>query len=318
MSLENLYSNRPLPPDDILKQANERIFHHEEVMAGRIGVRLIGIYPGLGVEVQDRTVKMYAYVRAIEDKVDNGNSPENASQIVQRELEAIKRYADSLEIEENPDFPQAVLLPLSLEGLETGKKNSILSSMEEIIQGITWDLEAVGIGGPLDDEKLRKRHLYASMSGFQIFSKLFFDRELGGKGNDHVEELFRTWVRYDALVDLEEDLRSGLVLFYQSELDDSGITLEKGKPVPPEFEKLFSRLKPAIIVELLKRAKFISETSLPEPFTSALKLYFITRVLKLMRTRYPKKPIIFSENTYGQVNAEYASRSGAERGGYAY
>src|SRR3990167_2160998 len=98
-------------------------------MAGRIGVRLIRIYPGLGPKVQDRTVKMYAYVRAIEDKVDKGNSPEMALKIVQRELEAIQGYAVSPVIEENPDFPQAVLLPLSLVVLEADKKNSILSSM---------------------------------------------------------------------------------------------------------------------------------------------------------------------------------------------
>ena len=166
----------------------------------------------LYLEEKDKSkpVSLYAYIRWIEDHVDGGTNPTLAENVVQRELKALQAISSDLPEQTTP--PERELLVNGIIGLEDETRKTVINSLYEIVTGIKWDNKAIMQGKPIPDQNWRDRTLFESMSGFQILTTLCFDRDLGGKGNRNIEGLFITWILYDALRDLDEDLSAGLIL----------------------------------------------------------------------------------------------------------
>jgi hypothetical protein len=265
----------------------------EEVIAGRLAVKLVKFIPGYG-DLQQRTVKLYGYVRALEDRVDNGTRPRYALGLTENELNNTQQMLEGNDINVPDDFPYSNLVPMALAGLPNSQRQAVLLSMQEIVQGINLDSHSIIAGQPLPGPQQDQRHLYASMSGFQVVSDLIYNRDLNGKDNPDVDKLFRTWIIYDALVDLRDDLSAGLVLFRQADLDRHGIQLSKGEEVPPEFEDLFKKIKPEIARDLVKNAKNILLTDLPKPFSYLLWGYFRSFFSTINLPRCNGLPIVYN------------------------
>lgn len=284
-----------LEEEDISTYARNRILEKEEVSTGRLFMRTSGLF--FGKEKQERGVSLYAYIRWIEDLVDNGRNPKLTEPMLNEEQLVVRSLLKGDQVETGSEHAHRELLLTGVNGLPPKVRNELLSSIYEIITGIRWDNKAIRTGLPIFPINWRNRCLYESMSGFQILSSLLFERKLGGRGNPKVEELFITWILYDALRDLEEDLSAGLILFKESDLDGFHIQLRKGEKVPPSMKSLFDFYKPQIMKSLVNNAHHIYETTLPQPYSTLLWGYFLSRALKLYNTEYPvTENTIFSGN----------------------
>lgn len=268
--------------------ANQRILCDEEVLAGRMIMRLSGLL--FGPKAQMQGLSLYAYIRCIEDYVDFGKTPSFANDLLHAEIGACKQMLTTGKFPQGSTIEERQLLINALESMESWKKEYVLTSIIEILTGIELDNRSIQAGAPLATEEMQQRHLYESMSGFQIMSAVFWEKMLLDEKNPAVEHLFRTWIIYDALCDLDEDLSAGLVLFPKEDLDKFGISLQLGERVDPKFADLFKFFKPIIARELAKSAKAIHETNIPKLYSHFLWTYFMSRIIKLSKTQYPVKP----------------------------
>jgi len=267
--------------------ANQRILCDEEVFTGKMIMNFSGILFGPQAKMQG--LGLYAYIRYIEDHVDFGHNPGFAHNLLQKEISECSKMMTTGKFPKNSSLEERQLLINSLESMEHWKKEYVLMSIIEILTGINLDNKSIQARFPLDAETMQQRHLYESMSGFQIMSAVFWERMLLNKKNPAVEHLFRTWIIYDALCDLDEDLSAGLVLFPKDDLDKFNISLKQGEKVDSNFAELFKFYKPIIVRELAKSAKAIHETNIPKLYTNFLWVYFMSRIIKLSKTQYPVK-----------------------------
>lgn len=268
--------------------ARQRILHGEKVGFGRRLMKISGLL--FGPKIQMQGLGLYAYIRFVEDHVDSGENPEKAQYLLQAELQACEELSLLDQEITTPSLRERQLLIGSLEKMAPWQRQYVLHSIKEILTGISLDNQSIINCSPLERELMQERHLYESMSGFQIMSAVFWKKRLLKEKNPAVEELFRTWILYDALRDLDEDLSAGLILFPKEELEEFNIKLKPGDKVDPNFEDLFITLKPIIARQLATNAKAIFETNIPKIYTLLLWYYFMSRIPKLTKYEYPVKP----------------------------
>ena len=213
-----------------LSQIIENFYQVEKVKTGKWFLKY------LRLKNQDREkdgIIAYSYIRWLDDLVDSGINPDMASHTLDQEERIMKGVV------QGEEFHTESYLYLFQMHQRYGDR--ILDLFQKFIGGFRADNEIIRIGKPLDEQSFAERTLNHSLPCYQVLSLIAFGREL--EFTEDFKNLMQAWSNYDSLIDLREDLSSGLILFPQEELDQHGVVIQQGLPLSTHFRDMYDSLK---------------------------------------------------------------------------
>lgn len=157
--------------------------------------------------------------------------------------------------------------------------DGLVRNFLELFGAYQMDNESITEGRLMTREQLRKRNLGAFLTPLKLVSQICFDRDL--ENSEGFEELVMSWADYDIIDDIREDMYSGLILFHKEELDERGLVVRHGEALPEGFLEFLRDKKDRNIRELVERSGRVRETNIPFFEREALRLYFLSRAIKL-------------------------------------
>ena len=256
-----------------LNQLVEKFYQTEKVKSGRLFLRYLGLR---NPEREKDAIIAYSYIRWLDDLVDCGINPDAAYCTLEQEEKLMKGLArgDKSDMESYP----------SLIHLHQKYGDIILGLFQKMIEVLSVDNEIIRTGNPLDEKSFAQR-INHTLVPYEILSLIAFGREL-----EYTKEftmLMQSWIYYDALRDLKEDLSAGLILFSKEELNHYGVNFKIGMPVPPSFRKMYDEVKRRTIRDLILYSSSVQGTNMPVLEKIALHGYFLLRPIKLAASKYP-------------------------------
>src|SRR3989338_278772 len=257
-----------------LSQIIENFYQVEKVKTGKWFLKY------LRLKNQDREkdgIIAYSCIRWLDDLVDSGINPDMASHTLDQEEGIMKGVV------QGEEFHTESYLYLFQMHQRYGDR--ILDLFQKFIGGFRADNEIIRIGKPLDEQSFAERTLNHSLPCYQVLSLIAFGREL--EFTEDFKNLMQAWSNYDSLIDLREDLSSGLILFPQEELDQHGVVIQQGLPLSTHFRDMYDSLKRKTLRDLVAYSSSVERTNVPPLERFALHGYFISRAIKLVMAQYP-------------------------------
>ena len=242
-------------------------------------------------------VLAHSYGRWLDNVVDEATDQVLAERILDEQATKFKVLLEGGHLE------ATTVQDEMLEYLKTHSDSELFQVFLDMINGIKIDSQVARTGQVMDRAFLETRNLSQYMPFFQLVSITAFGRRL--EYGKEFEQLVKTWIDYDALRDLKEDLRMGLVLIASEELVEYGINLQPGKPVPSNFNLLVDRKKGQTMRNLVLQASAVETTNIPFLERQALRLYFMSRSIKLAASNC-RLPPGFIYNTIGTAAGDIA------------
>lgn len=257
-----------------LSQIVERFYQVEKVKTGRLFLKYLKLK---NPDREKDGIIAYSYIRWLDDLVDSGIDPCAAADILDQEERVMKGIVRGRKFE-TESYPY-------LFKMHQTYGDRVLELFHKSIVGIRADNEIIMTGELLDKQSLAERSLYHLLPCFQILSLITFGREL--EFTEDFKDLIQTWINYDSLIDLREDLSAGLVLFSQEELNQYGVDIQQGAPLPFAFRNMYDSLKRKALRDLIAFSSSVERTNLPFLEKFALHGYFLSRTIKLAASQYP-------------------------------
>lgn len=270
-----------------LSQIVERFYQVEKVKTAKLFLKYLRLK---NPNIERDGIIAYSYIRWLDDLVDFGVNPGIASRTLDQEEETMKGVVQGEEFD-TESYPY-------LFQMHQRYGNRILDLFQKFIEGFRADNEIIRTGKPLDEQSFAERTLNHSLPCYQVLSLIAFSREL--EFTEDFKNLMRAWSNYDSLIDLREDLSAGLILFPQEELNQHGVDLQPGVPLPPSFRNVYYSLKRKTLRELIAYSSAVERTNLPPLEKFSLQGYFLSRTIKLAMTQYP-----FTEPEFIVGNAHF-------------
>lgn len=260
-----------------LDDAVDFFFRHEHIRFIRRYAQYLEVVRGK--PVSNDFAAAGGYLRWIDNLVDSGADPEGISCLLAREKEHIdflKKYPDEGRHAE------------VISHLNQSYGFDVLDIFKQIIEGFEIDNNIIQNGIPPAADELKKRNLSQTLNGFKLLTLMRYGKVFDSSGP--LEELMFHWARYDALRDIDEDLRVGLVLFSREELDLYEVKLVQGHMVPESFNGFYRAKKSETIKGLLKTAPSVRDMGLNIVEGFVLVSYFLSRAFKLYNQDCAIKP----------------------------
>ena len=257
-----------------LNEIVENFYQVEKVKTGKLFLRY------LRLKNQDREkdgIIAYSYIRWLDDLVDSGINPDMASHTLDQEERIMKGVMQGEEFH-TESYPY-------LFQMHQRYGDRILDLFQKFVDGFRADNEIIRTGKPLDGKSFAERTLNHSLPCYQVLSLIAFGREL--EFTEDFKNLMQAWSNYDSLIDLREDLSAGLILFPQEELNQYGVTILRGHPLPTSFGTMYDSLKRRTLRDLVAYSSSVERTNLPPLERFALHGYFLSRAIKLVMAQYP-------------------------------
>lgn len=257
-----------------LNQIVENFYQIEKVRTGK------WFFKYLSLKNKERGrdgVVAYSYIRWLDDLVDFGIDPDMASSTLDHEERVMKGIAQG-ERFETESYPYLMQLYLRY-------GDRIFNLFQKFIEAFRVDNKIIMTGEPLDEQALIQRSLDHTLPCFHVVSLIAFGSEL--EFNEEFKKLMLAWSNYDSLNDIREDLSAGLILFSQEELDQHGVNIRQGSPLPSSFRNMYHSLKRKTIRDLVAYSSSVESTNFPTLERFALHGYFLSRSIKLAKSHYP-------------------------------
>lgn len=265
---------------------------NERVLVGRLMIKLLKI---VSKEKYLVARNLYAYIRYLDDLVDEGKDVTSVMEILKKEIEFLK----SLKAVENENIksknsPREWVLQALRENIN---KDAIVEQLINGIKAFYLDSISIKYKRPLSEKIQSQRDLYTLLSYLEVLSIILFNTQFSGRVSpEDFSEIISAWAKYDALRDFEEDFMAGLIIFSRRELKEFDLNLKSGEKVPNEFNKLHEKLKPRVITKILKNLHLIYKADIPIAAKLAFQSYFFITIIKLLGTRpMGDKEIIFAQ-----------------------
>lgn len=266
---------------------------NERVGAGRLLIKITKLFDK---EKHIAGRNYYAYIRHLDDIVDEGKDPEATQILLRDEIAFLESLIENnFEISNNLD-PYRELL---IQGFKnTTKKSEIIGNLINGIKGFYLDTISIKYGKPLPEKYQIKRNSLNLLPYLETLSLVLFDRSFSGNENpEKFDKIMSAWAELDALRDYHEDFPAGLVLFSREDLKKYNINLKPGEKIPKEFDNLHKDLKLQNIKNILENLSSLNKCDLPIAIRVAFQLYFFRGILKLIeRKPMGDSEIIFAIN----------------------
>ena len=261
-----------------LTEAVKYFHENEHVRFIRRYASYLGVVKGRKAELD--FIVADSYLRWVDTLVDSGENPEQTAHFLKSERHRI----DDLKEREPSSESKEVL-----EYLKKSYGNYILELFTAIFTGFEIDNSIISSQSPPSTEALRKRNISQTLYGFKFLTLIRNGTTF--EASSEFENLMYYWARYDAIQDLEEDLRVGLILFDNEELSSYDVQLTPGERVPKNFTDLVVDKRLEAAEGLLRNSPSVQDLSLNSLEKQALKLYFASRAFKLhkMGTQSPNE-----------------------------
>lgn len=266
----------------------EHFYKNEPVGSARKFAHLIGLKDK---SKETDFVLGYTYARQIDDLIDSGENPVLAEKIILEQENTLREI-----IERGGICPNNTDTEI-LSRLFASYGNAIVESYLDLMIGFEIDNYIISTGKPVSQNVLDIRHISQNISSFNLMNIVSTGSKL--KYSRNFEELIKSWATYDALIDFKEDLSSGLILFSAEELEENGIEFRNHQPLPEGFQKFLYDKRKKVTRELIERSYAVNETSLSFLEKKALKIYFLSRTIKLA-----KKDLSITEDMLYHTHSE--------------
>lgn len=257
-----------------LCQIVERFYRVEKVRTGKWFLKY------LRLKSPDRErdgIIAYSYIRWLDDLVDSGINPDMASNILDQEERIMKGVVQGEEFE-TESYPY-------LFQMHQRYGDRMIDLFQKFVEAFRADNEIIMTGKPLEEQRFVQRTLNHSLPCYQVLSLIAFGREL--EFTEDFMRLMLAWSYYDVLIDVREDLSAGLILFSQEELNQYGVDVQQGFPLPSSFRNMYDSLKRKTLKDLIAYSSSVERTNLPLLERFALHGYFLSRAIKLATSQHP-------------------------------
>ncbi len=266
---------------------------NERVVAGRLLIQFIKL---IDKEKYLAGRNFYAYIRYLDDVVDEGKNPKKTKVFLRNEirfLESLKSNDFKISGDTDP-YHELVVQGLA----NTDRKKEVIQNLINGIKGFYLDTIAILYNKPLPEIYQVKRNSLNLLSYLEVLSYVLFKRSFSGdRDSEEFDKIISAWAELDALRDYHEDFAAGLVLFSRRDLKKHKLNLEAGEKVPKEFDSLHKELKIQNIITILKNLGSLNKSTLPLIFRLTFQLYFLRGISKLAeRKPMGETKIIFAQN----------------------
>ena len=248
-----------------------RFYENEQVGSARKFAKLLHIR---NPSKERDFILAYTYARELDDIVDSGKNPLKTKDILHEQRTLLNKLSKD----------RGILVPSShyeeiINFINKIYGSKMIDLYSEMVSGFEIDNNIIISGNPINEMLLNKRHLTQTLVPLKMLSLIAFDKELDY--SSQFENLSRTWATYDALIDIKEDLEAGLILFSLEDLVEEKINFYKEEPINPTFKKVISKKKKETLKNLIFNSSAVKETNLPLFERESLRIYFLSRVIKL-------------------------------------
>lgn len=245
-------------------------YRNEIVITGKLFSRYLH---WVNPEVEQDFILACSYVRSLDDLVDSGLDLKRAETELEQQRNNLSKTLNGLSINTEDKYSQI------LSYLQTRYDDRLFEVLQTAIEAINTDNKIIKSGEPLTNDELRKRHVFQTLPCFQAISLIVNGKIL--RYSPGFKDLMFTWATYDSLMDIEDDLSVGLMLFSKEDLNEHNIKLIPRQPLPDQFQNYTKKKKIAVASALTRQSSAVYETNLPQIQQVALQFYFISRSIKL-------------------------------------
>ncbi len=238
----------------------------------------------------------YAYIRYLDDIVDEGKDPQQTKTFLRNEIAFLESLKTTNYTNHSDTDPYHELV---IQGLaNTKKKDEIIDNLISGIKGFYLDTIATLYSRPLPREYQIRRNSLNLLSYLEVLSYVLFQRSFSGDHDQkEFDQIMTAWADLDSLRDYHEDFPAGLVLFSRNDLKKYNVKLKAGEKVPKEFDDLHGQLKIQNIKDIIKNLSELNKANIPIIVRLIFQAYFFRGIMKL----YERQPmgdaeIIFAKN----------------------